>query len=136
MSSKQDLINFVLALPGAAAWYGKDKLQGWVDGKIMSVTYDKWFTWWTAGHKDYVAAEVQRHTGQPDPLSGWKNVNVYKPVIDFLTKQLANQQAEYDKLSHSQNNPDNNPIALGVISDTIAMTRQALQYYKHLAGQA
>lgn len=134
MASKQDVANLIHSLPGADAWYGAGKLNSWAAGSIASVTYDKYLTWVNSGHEDWVRANVQQHTGLPDPAKAWKNNSPYNAIISFLSRQLANQNTELNNLRNSTS-ADNNPIATSTITDEIIRTQSALKYYKHLAGQ-
>src|SRR5205085_2449413 len=101
------------------------KITLWADGLIYSVTYDKYFNWYNSANVDAVLADIQRHTGTVITSPQQTTSQAYKPIVDFLTKQLAfQQQALQDNSSI--------PLAESTIQEEISRTSLALNYYKSL----
>jgi hypothetical protein len=130
VSTKLDFANWFVKIPSVPEWFGTDKVMQWASGKIASVVYDDLFNHYQNGNLDYVKAYVQMHTGKVQTLDGYKNVNVYGPIVTFLSKQLQNQRNEQLAI---HNTLDDTPLANQVISGNIARTQADLAYYQKLS---
>lgn len=138
MPTKQDFANFLLGLPGAAAYFGADKITAWVNGQIASANYDMLFAWFNQGNTTGITNWVNAHTSgvtkTPDPgFTNSQKVEDLQAAVDLLQDEV-NRIQENIQMYVAENNPDSG--ALAVLEQNLQTSTNALNKYKQYMANA